>query len=183
MKEKEKEKKEEKLWKIKIGEEEGFFQFYLISTQEPVFVSETTFGKFQRRFGSLSLLGSPRMENSLSLPIFYIRKKQKATVEEVQDISGFNLQKLTPQHIILSVENPHQKSLYELALFHKNIRAFFKKKYVLASDKKEAIQYSNKFKSLYTIKATKAKKVYCYPIVTLTKDILTLNREKKTYRR
>lgn len=174
-----KEKEEEKLWKIKIGERENSFHFYLISTQKPIFISETAFGKFKRRFGSFGSSGSFFNESSLSIPIFYIGKKQKAIAEQTQNINGFNLQKLTPQHIVLSVENSHEKFLYELSLFNKNIKTFFKKEYVLASDKKEAMQYSNKFESLYTIKVTKAKKVYCYPIVNLTKDTLTLKREKK----
>ncbi|MEA1965123.1 MAG: hypothetical protein U9O41_08410 [Candidatus Aerophobetes bacterium] len=111
-------KGKDKLWKIEIGEKGNFYQFYLISMQKPIFVLETGFGKFRRMFTLFSgSYYSPQLP-----PIFHISPGQKATAEKTQKMHGFNLHKLTSRHIILSIENPGEKSLYEISLFSKKIK-------------------------------------------------------------
>jgi len=170
---------EDKLWKIEISEEGNFYQFYLVSPKKPVFIAETAFGKFQRMF-SLFKGGYEATSPAPELPpIFYISRRQKATVQQAQDMHGFDLQKLTAQYIFLSVENLHRKSLYEISLFSRKIKSLFQKKYILAKDKKEATEHAKKFKPSYRTKVTKAKKMDCYPIVKVTEDSIVLKRKVK----
>jgi len=162
----------EKLWKIKIEKGRCFYQFYIVSTQKPVFVPETSLGKLRRSFSPLGK-GYP----SHLPPIFYISQEQEASVEKVQNMHGFDLKKLTSKYIILSINNPQKKSLYEISLFRRGVKRFFRKNYILAKDKKEAIEYSTVFKPTYKVKVKKAKKMDCYPIVEVTTDRIILDRE------
>ena len=166
-----KEKQEDKLWEIKIGEGGDFYELYLISTQKPVFIEETAFGKFRRMFSSFGT-----NYHFPQLPIFYVSRGQEAVAKEASSMHGFSLQELTPQHIILSINNPQKKSLYEITLFNRKIKNFFRKEYLLAFNKKEALSYSDRFKADYQIIVKKAKKIDCYPIVDITEDRIILNR-------
>ncbi|MEA1963694.1 MAG: hypothetical protein U9O41_00975 [Candidatus Aerophobetes bacterium] len=169
------EKKEDKLWKVEISEGENSCQFYLVSSQKPIFILETSFGKFRRMFSlSSRTYPSPQLP-----PTFYISRRQKAKAEKTQKMYGFNLQKLTPQYILLSLKNPLGKSLYEVSLFNKKVKNFFKKEYILALNKKEAVEQSQKFKFTYRVKVTKAKKMDCYPVLSVTNNKIALKRQIK----
>ena len=165
------ERGEDKLWKIEMGTGEYVYEFYLVSAQKPIFTIETAFGKFRRKFSFFD-------ESHLSAkqPIFFISPGQEATAQQTREMHGFNVQELTPRHIVLSIQNSHGKSLYEIALFSKKNKNFFKKEYILASTKKEALHYSDKFRPAYRIKITKTKKMDCYPLVRVTEEKIILDR-------
>lgn len=164
----------DKLWRIEIGEEKNFFEFYIVSSKEPVFVQETSLEKLKRTFAFFS---SETFPPSLPL-VFYISRGQEAHAEQTDRMHGFPVEELTQEHIILGVENPELKSLYEVSLFSKKIRNFFKKKYIFAKDKKEALSYCLPYKSSFQIRVKKAKKMNCYPIISVTSNRIVLKREK-----
>lgn len=161
----------DKLWEVRIEEEEDSYRFYLVSSQKPLVIVETPLGKFRRMFSLFNESYPP-----LQLPVFYVSPRQKATVEQTQKMHGFNLQQLTPRHIILWIDNPQKKFLYEITFFSKKVKSFFKKEYILAFNKKEAVEYSSRFRPTYQVKVKKAKKMDCYPIVSITEDRIVLNR-------
>ncbi|MBE0478376.1 hypothetical protein IBX65_04565 [Candidatus Aerophobetes bacterium] len=168
--------REDKLWKVEIAVQEDFYEFYLISRQKPVFVAESGMGKFRRMFSFFNQSYSvPELP-----PIFYIAKNQEAAAEKTDEMHGFTLQELTSKHIVLSIENPQEKPLYEISLFSKKVQNLFKKKYILAQDKKEAIKYSKRFKDIYRPKVSKARKMDCYPLVRVNREEIILSRKIKS---
>lgn len=173
------EKKECKLWKVEMGKEHGYFyEFYLASSQKPMFIAETAMEKFRRKY---SFFSASRPAQKL-VPAFYIAKKQRATARETNEMHGFALHEVSSQHIVLSMENPEQKSLYEICLFSKKDRVFFKKKYVLAADKKNALDYAQKFKNEYQTHVSRAKKIDCYPILSIDNEKIILNAKIKPFK-
>lgn len=159
----------EKLWRVEIGQEKKSYTLYVVSTQKPMLIFESYFGKLRRMFDLSS--GKPQPQ-----PVFYIPKEEKATVERSDQMHGFKLQHITSQHIILSIENPQEKDLYEISLASREIKGFLRKEYVLAADKIEAVRLTEKFKPIYWVKVKKAKKMDCYPIVRVNSKTIVLEK-------
>jgi len=167
------ENEKDTLWEIKITQEECSYKLYLISPQRPLVIKEKTLDRFRRFFSVFN-----ESYTSLQLPILYISPQQDATVQEAEDMHGFNIQEVTPTNIILSIDNPQKKALYEIFLFSKKFKNFFKKEYILASDKKEAVSYSKKFLQKYkTAKIKIARRIDCYPILDITENKIILDRK------
>ncbi|MBC7189946.1 hypothetical protein H5U35_07055, partial [Candidatus Aerophobetes bacterium] len=137
-------------------------------------VQETSLEKLKRTF---AFFPSQTFPPSLP-PVFYISREQEAHAEQTDRMHGFPVEGLTQEHIILSVENPELKSLYEVSLFSKKIRNFFKKKYILAKDKKEALSFFLPYKASFQVRVKKAKKMDCYPIISVTSNRIVLKRER-----
>jgi len=159
----------EKLWKVEIGQGEKSYTLYVVSTQKPVLIFESYFGKLRRMFDLSS--GKPQLQ-----PVFYIPKEERAVVKKTDQMHGFKLQEITSQHIILSIKNPEKKDLYEIFLISKEIKGLLKKEYILASDKMEAARLTERFKPTYWVKVKKAKKMDCYPIVSVNNKMIILEK-------
>jgi len=143
----------EKLWKVEIGQGEKSYTLYVVSTQKPVLIFESYFGKLRRMFDLSS--GKPQPQ-----PVFYIPKEERAVVKKTDQIHGFKLQEITSQHIILSIKNPEKKDLYEIFLASKEIKGLL----------------TERFKPTYWVKVKKAKKMDCYPIVSVNNKMIILEK-------
>lgn len=163
----------EKLWKIEISRENNLYTIYVVSVQKPLLIFESYLGKLRRMFEIF-----PAQAQFQQPPVFYISSQENATVERVQRMHGFKLQEITSENIVLSINNPKRKNLYEISLLQRKTKGFFKKKYILAADKREAIKTSEKFKKTYTVKVKKAKKIDCYPILQVTDKRIILEKVK-----
>lgn len=162
----------EKLWKVNIGEGKNSFTLYIVSCQKPLLIFESYLGKLRRMFDFSSKVREPQ-------PIFYLPCQENATVEKTDRMHGFKLEQITSHHIILSVENPQEKDLYEILLTDRKKKGFLKKYYLLASSKREAIKNSDRFRSIYQTKIKKAKKMDCYPIISINRKRIVLGKVQK----
>lgn len=165
----------EKLWKVKIEEHARTYLFYVVSTRAPLLIFESYLGRLRRMFDVTAKRETPPQ------PVFHIPKEAQAKTEKTNRMHGFNLQKITSRHIVLSAENPEEKDLYEISLIHRKIKGHFKKKYVLAENKKKASQVGKEFKSSYRVKVRKAKKMDCYPVVSVDEKQIILKRTKRRF--
>jgi hypothetical protein len=133
-------------------------------------VFESYFGRLRRRF---EIAPSKKQDP----PVLYLLEGEKAEVERATDMHGFRLKAITEHHIILEVENPENKNLYEISLFHPRLRGFWEKKYVFSKDKREAASFAQQFKEDYHISTRKAVKIDGYPVEVIEKDRIILNRQ------
>jgi len=163
----------EKLWKIEIGRENDVYTFYIVSVQKPMIIFESPLGKLRKIFEIFPQKSQPQQP-----PIFFVSSKENATVELAEKMHGYKLQKITSDSIVLSIDNPQNKDLYEISLFKRKQRSFIRKKYILAAHKKEIIKISQDFKKDYIVTVKKAKKMDCYPILSLTENEIVLKRVK-----
>ena len=165
------EKKAEYLWKVKIGEKDNEHELYVISEREPALIEETVGRKLRR------LVGFTFATDYIpSNPMFTVPRGQYGHVEQARDMYGFPLQELTEEHIVLGVENSEHRKLYEVALFSRKVLTSFQKTYVLARNKREAVEMLAERKQDYKIKAQQAKKMNCYSIVRITDTEIVLDR-------
>lgn len=109
-------------------------------------------------------------------PTFYLLEGEKTEVERATDMYGFSLKGITEKHIILKVENPENKNLYEISFLNPRLRGFWRKKYVFSRDKREAASFAQQFKEDYRISIRKAAKIDGYPVEAMEKDRIVLKR-------
>jgi len=164
---------DEKLWRIEIGIEDNLNTFYIVSAQKPMLIFESPFGKLRRMFDVF-----PAKNQSRQTPVFHISSEESATVKLTKKMHGFKLRSITAKSIILSVDNPQKNSLYEISLFKRKVKNFIRKKYIIATDKREAVKIAEKFKKNYLVRIKKAKKMDCYPILNITDTSIILGKVK-----
>ncbi len=159
-----------KLWQIRMKKAGKTARLYVVSIHKPMLVFESYFGRLRRRF---EITRSKKQDP----PVFYLLEGEKAEVERATDMHGFRLKAVTEKHIILQVENPENKDLYEISFFHPRLRGFWKRKYVISKDKREATSFAQQFKEDYHVSIRKAAKINGYPIETIEKDHIILHRQ------
>jgi len=163
--------KVERLWRVRIGEENNEHELYVVSENEPVLVEETVKRKLRR------LVGFTFATDYLpSNPIFSIPLGQGGSVEEAKNVYGFPLKQLTDEWIVLAADNPENKTLYEVALFAKHLLTSFRKMYVLAHSKRKAQDMLAEWKKEYKMNVQPAKKMNCYRIIRVTEAEIVLDR-------
>jgi hypothetical protein len=159
-----------KLWQIRMERAGETTRLYVVSVHKPMLVFESYFGRLRRRFEITTL----KKQNP---PVFYLLAGEKAEVEKATDMHGFKLKAITEKYIILEVENPENKNLYEISLFNPRLRGFWGRKYVLSKDKREAASFAQQFKENYHISIKKATKIDSYPVEVVEKDRIILARQ------
>lgn len=159
-----------KLWQIRMGKTGETTRLYVVSVHKPMLMFESYFGRLRRRF---EIAPSKKLDP----PVFYLLEGEKAEVERATDMHGFKLKAVTENHIILEVQNPENKSLYEISFFNPRLRGFWGRKYVFSSDKKEAASFAQELAKDYHLSISKATKIDGYPLEVVEKDRLILRRE------
>jgi len=165
-----KENLQAKLWQIRMERTGETARLYVVSVHKPMLVFESYFGRLRRRFEITTL-------KKQDPPVFYLLAGEKAEVEKATDMHGFKLKAITEKYIILEVENPENKNLYEISLFNPRLRGFWGRKYVLSKDKREAASFAQQFKEDYHVSIKKAAKIDSYPVEVVEKNRIILTRQ------
>ncbi len=158
-----------KLWQIRMEKAGETTRLYVVSIHKPMLVFESYFGRLRRRF---EIAPSKKQDP----PVFYLLEGEKSEVERATDMHGFKLKAITEHHIILQVENPENKNFYEISFFNPRLRGFWRKKYIFSKDKREAASFAQQFKADYHISVRKAAKIDGYPVESIEKNRIILNR-------
>jgi hypothetical protein len=159
-----------KLWQIRMKKAGEITRFYVVSVHKPMLVFESYFGRLRRKF---EITSSKKHDP----PVFYLLAGEEAEVERATDMHGFKLKAITEKHIILKMENPENKNLYEISLFNPQLRGFWRREYVFSKDKRKAASFAQQFKEKYHLSIKKAAKIDGYPVEVVEKDRIILTRQ------